>query len=250
MTRLKLFLAALFALLPVPAFADITAHYQFGGTTELTVEVASGGNSRIDVAGKFAIIRRDSTDYVVVQDKDGPKVFELKEAIDLAKGVIPKTASEKDKELQFGITAGQAVTVAGSPGAGWMLEMIKGPESDRKKRIEFVLSADPALAPVGDVFRRSIETILDVMGSLFPEESGFGARVTDLFAKGTPLRITPVEAGAAKPEGPIIEFKSLDPAPIDAKRFELPAPVTSVNELMGMLGSGSQGAPGAVEDLP
>lgn len=249
-TRLKLFLAALAALLPVPAFADVTAHYLAGGKTEVTVEVASAGNSRIDIGGKFAIIRRDATDYIVVQDKEGPKVFELKEAADFVKAVIPKGPNAKDEGILFAISAGPALSVAGRPGAGWMLEMVKGPDAEKKKRLEFVLSADSALAPVGDVLRRTVDLALEVMGDLFPAETGFGTRLTELFAKGTPLKVTAIEPGAAKPEEPVLEFRLLDTASIDAKRFELPAPVTSIDQLMGMLGSGTPGSQGPVEDLP
>ncbi len=254
MNPLKLMLAALVALLPLPALADVTAHYQMGGKTELTVEVASGGNARLEVVGKFALIRRDAVDYLVVHDQAETKVFELSEMIDFAKGIIPDTKDPKAGEIGFGVVAGPAATVAGRPGMIWNLAMVKGPENDRKKQVEFVMSLDAALAPVGGVFQRTIVSLNDLLLRLFPAETQFVPRLSEVMAKGAPLRITPVEAGATKPEGPLIEFKSLDQSAIDAKHFELPGPVTSIDELMGMLGSmdlkGGAGTAGGVEKLP
>ncbi|HVJ01251.1 MAG TPA: hypothetical protein VM662_03660, partial [Sphingomonas sp.] len=230
MTRLKLFLAALAVLLPLPAFADITGHYLFDGKVEFTVEVASDGKSRIDVPGKLAIIGRDGTDYLIMESEDGPKVFLLRDMIGAA---LPKEARQYPEAIAFGIAAGKPVTVAGQQGAGWLLKLVKGPDADRKKQIEFALSADPGLAPIGDVFRRTVAPMLDASVSLFPVSSGFGARVADLLAKGTPLRVMPIDTAAARSETPVVEFKSLDTAPIGAARFELPAPVTPVSDLAG-----------------
>lgn len=247
--RTKLFLATILAFAPLPAFADVTAHYAVGNK-ELVVEVDEGGNSRLDVGGKFAIIHRDGTDYIAVTDKEGTKVFELKAMVDLVKGFIPKTADAKDKDLQFGLAPGGAVAIAGQQGAAWNLLLVKGDAESMKKHIEMVVSADPKLAPVGDTFRRLIGTVTDFFGLMFPQETGFSARMTELFGKGTPLRITPVEEGAAKPEGPIIELKSLDTTEIDAKHFELPAPVTSADEIFGAMGSLMNSGSDKVPNLP
>ncbi len=248
--RTSLFLATILALAPMPALADVTARYSAGGK-ELVIEVDDGGNSRLDVGGKFTIIHRDGVDYIAVTDKDGTKVFELQAMVDLVKGIIPKTEDPKAKEFQFGIAPGAGVMVAGQQGEAWKLLMVKGDEASKKKHIEMVVSADPKLAPVGNVFRRAIDTVTSFFGAMFPEETGFSARLTELFAKGTPLRVTPVEEGAAKQEGPLIEFKSLDTAEIDAKHFELPAPVTSADEIFGAMDALMKpDAGGAIKDLP
>lgn len=249
MFRTKLLLATILALAPMPALADVTARYTAGGK-EFVVEVDEGGNSRIDVEGKFAIIHRDGTDYIVVNDKDGTKVFELQAMVDLVKGIIPKNADEKAKAMQFVLTPGAAAAVAGQQGAVWNLVMTEGDAASKKKRVEMVVSADPQLAPVGNVFRRTIGTVTEFFGAIFPEETGFTARLTEFFGKGTPLRITPVEEGATKPEGPLIEFKSLNTAEIDAKHFELPAPVTSADEILGAMGSMMKPGGGKIENLP
>ncbi|MBB4100222.1 hypothetical protein [Sphingomonas kyeonggiensis] len=250
--RTSLVLAALLALAPMPALADVTAHYAAGGK-ELVVEVDEGGNSRVEVAGKFAVIHRDAVDYLVIYDKEGPKVFELQGMVDMLKGIIPKTPDAEAKDLEFGLAPGVPgvpVAVGGQRGAAWKLLMVKGDDASKKKHLEMVVSADPALAPVGTVFQRTIGTLSEFFGSMFPAETGFSAKVTELFAKGAPLRITPVEEGAAKPEGPLIEFKSLDTAEIDAKHFELPAPVTPTEEIFGSMDSLMKPGGGAIKDLP
>ncbi|MBB4837504.1 MULTISPECIES: hypothetical protein [Sphingomonas] len=248
--RTKLFLATILALAPMPALADVTARYNAGGK-ELVIEVDDGGNSRLDVGGKFTIIHRDGVDYIAVTDKEGTKVFELQAMVDLVKGFIPKSEDPKAKEFQFGIAPGTAAVVAGQQGEAWKLLMLKGDEASKKKHIEMVVSADPRLTPVGNVFRRAIDTVNSFFGAMFPEETGFSARLTELFAKGTPLRVTPIEEGAAKQDGPLIEFKSLDTAEIDAKHFELPAPVTSADEIFGAMDALMKpNAGGAIKDLP
>jgi hypothetical protein len=249
MLRTKLVLAALFVLAPMPALADVTVHYAVGGK-ELVVEVDQGGNSRLDVNGKFALIHRDGVDYVAIEDKDGTKVFELQAMVDLFKGIIPKSDDPKAAGMQFGLMPGAATAVGGQPGAAWNLVMVKGDDDSKKRSIEMVVATNPALAPVGEVFRRAIGTLSDVLGKMFPEETGFSARLTELFAKGTPLRITPVEQGAAKPEAPLIEFKSLDTAEIDDKHFELPAPVTSADEILGSMGGMMGSGNGKIQPLP
>ncbi|MDG2533263.1 hypothetical protein P6144_06365 [Sphingomonas sp. HITSZ_GF] len=252
--RTKLFLATILLLAPLPALADVTARYAVGGK-ELVVEVDDGGNSRIGVDGKFAIIRRDGTDYIAISDKEGPKVFELQAMIDLFKGILPKSKEEEADAFEFALAPGAAVAIAGQQGNAWNLVMVKGDDESKKKHIEMVMSADPALEPVGTVFRRSVASLIGLAGAMFPEKSGFTARLTELFDKGALLRVRPVDQGAEKPEPALIEFKSFDTAEIDAKHFELPAPVTSADEIFGAMGAlmnpGGEGGEGsAIKNLP
>jgi hypothetical protein len=245
--RAKPFLAALLALAPTPALADVTAQYAVGNKT-LTVEVDDGGNSRLAIGGKFAVVRRDSVDYLVVYDPSGAKVFKLDEMAAMIKEFIPKSPPEGEK-MKFAVLAGAApATVAGRSGAIWLLAMPDGPEGGRNRQVEFVMSADPVLAPVAAVFTRTVGSALDLASNMFPEETLFAASVRTIFAKGAPLRVTPRDP--AKPEGPLIEFQSASTAEIDAKHFELPAPVTDASEIMGALGGMMGGDKGPVAPLP
>jgi hypothetical protein len=248
--RTKLFLATILALAPMPALADVTAHYSVEGK-ELVVEVDDGGNSRIGVAGKFAIIRRDGVDYMVVEDKTGPKVFELQGIVDLLKGILPKPSAEDaaKEKVEFGVIPGSgSVTIAGRTGTSWLMSMLKGPEEDRKRQVEIVMSADPQLVPVGQVFARTADVFLEFMGSFIPESTQFGATTRGLLAKGAPLRIHPIDP--AKPAKLKFELTAVDTAEIDAKHFELPAPVTPTDEILGSMGELMKPGGGAVKDLP
>jgi hypothetical protein len=248
--RTKLFLATILALAPLPALADVTARYTVDGK-ELLVEVDDGGNSRIGIAGKFAVIRRDGVDYLLVEDKTGPKVFELQGIVDLLKGILPKPKpedAEKDK-VEFGVVPGNgSATVAGRSGAIWLMSMLKGPEEDRKRQVEVVMSADPQLAPVGAVFARTADVFLEFMGSFMPESTQFGATARAILAKGAPLRIHPLDP--AKPVKMGFELTAVDTAEIDAKHFELPVPVTPTDEIFGSMGELMKPGGGAVKDLP
>lgn len=246
--RTKLFLATILAFAPLPALADVTAHYTVGGK-ELVVEVDEGGNSRLDFGGKVAIIRRDNVDYIVIDDKDGPKVFELQAMVELMKGILPKSQDANAEKIEFGVVPGPApATVAGHSGSLWLLSMVKGPEADAKRHVEIVMSADPQLAPVGLVFGRTADVFLEFMGSFIPESTQFGATARSILAKGAPLRIQPIDPD--KKEEVLLELTSVDTAEIDAKRFELPAPVTPSDEIFGSMDSLMKAGSGKIENLP
>lgn len=245
MFRTTLFLAALLA--PLPALADVTARYGVDGK-ELVVEADEGGNSRVELAGKFAIIRRDGADYVVLYGKTGPKVFELQALATLFKAMLPK-AAEKEK-VQFGVEPGTApATVAGRTGSVWLMRMLAGPEKDHKRHIEIVTSADPQLAPIGRIVARAADLALDFMAGFIPESTQFGAAARCILAKGALLRIQPVDSGV--PGKAVFELRSVDSATIDPKHFELPGPVTSAEEVFGAMdGLARPDGGGKIENLP
>lgn len=246
----RLFLAALLALAPLPALADVTARYGLDGDKELVVEAAEGGNSRVELPGKFAIIRRDGADYVVLYGKTGPKVFELQAMVVLMKAMLPKAAAAEAGKTRFVAEPGPApAVVAGRTGSIWLLRMLEGPERDRKGHVEIVTSSDAQLAPIGRTVARAAEVALDFMAGFIPESTQFGAAARDILAKGTPLRIQPVDAG--KPGKAVLALRSVDTATIDPKHFELPAPVVPAEEVFGAMGGLAQpGAGGKIGDLP
>lgn len=243
MTVLRKLLATALALLPVPALADVTARYAVE-TQTLLVEVDDGGNARIGMDGKAGIIHRDGVDYLFVVDRSGKtRVTELAE---LATTIAAVMASAKRKidlpgaeSMRFVLTAKGAATVAGRPGALWSFGPAPKPGTDAatQRQLEIVMSADPALAPVGNVFRRIAETSLPLFGLAFPEATGFAAGAAQLIAKGTPLRIMEK-----------IEFQSADSAEIDPRRFELPAPVLSAIDFLEA--ASSEGGLGELPALP
>ncbi|MBN8810485.1 MULTISPECIES: hypothetical protein [unclassified Sphingomonas] len=249
MLRTMLFLAVPLALAPLPALADMTARYGVDGK-ELVVEADEGGNSRVELAGKFAIVRRDGADYVVLYGKTGPKVFELQAMAALFKAMLPKAAEAAKEKVEFGLEAGPAsATVAGRTGSVWLMRMLAGPGKDRKRHIEIVTSADPQLAPIGRIVARAADLALDFMAGFIPESTQFGTTARGLLAKGTLLRIQPVDSGV--PGKIVFELRSVDTAAIDPKHFELPGPVASAEEVFGAMdGLAPPGGGGKIENLP
>ncbi|MES2986493.1 MAG: hypothetical protein V4808_01170 [Pseudomonadota bacterium] len=233
-------LAAFLALLPLPAWADVTATYSAGKMT-LLVESDDNGNSRIGIEGKFGIIRRDGFDYAVMALPNGEtKVTELSELLSFISAAVAGE-SKKDAasvlDKPFVLTMKGDVMVGDRKGTLWNF----GPEKEKDGRAgqmkEFVMSADPALAPVGAIFARTVEALMPLMAAIIPESTGFSAKARNLFSSGAPLRIDT-----------LVALQSVTVTEIDPKRFELPAPVIPAMEFMMAMNPAS--GTGAFSPLP
>ncbi|TGX52596.1 hypothetical protein E5A73_13145 [Sphingomonas gei] len=209
----RLLLSAALALVPLPALADVTAHYAVG-KDGLSIEADDGGDWRVEVPGQFSLIRRDKLDYIVlVQDKE-TTVFKLDDLIALAKPKLfgAHKPSDPFTTARFALTDGGASEVAGYKGVRWNF----GPEKadPNGPSLAVVTSKDPALAPIGAVFRALEQRVEGLAAGQFGAESNFVATVRRLFESGTPLSAAP-----------LIVLRSVNTAEIDPKRFELPGPV-------------------------
>ena len=224
------FLAALVALLPLPALADVTARYS-AGTDVLLVEVDDGGDSRIGIEGKFSIIHRDGVDYVVrMLPGGGSHVTRLADALGLfAELVAGPAPAGGAKELAFRLVPQGEVRVGAWSGSAWSFGPDREADGRPGETIELAVSADPALAPVGTVFRRLVDLLLPVIRIAIPGSADFGPKALDLAAKGTVLRI-----------GTTLELQSITTDAIDSRRFDLPGPVIAAAEFMGALGMADQ----------
>lgn len=226
-------LAAILALLPLPALADVTARYS-AGKDVLLVESDDAGNSRIGIEGKFGIIRRDGHDYAVMTMSTGEtKVAELSGLLSLMSTAMAgkaKAAAQDDApEMKFVLVTKGEAAVGTRKGAVWSFGPEVGLEGKAEKQLEFVMTGDPDLAPIGAIFGRTVETLLPLLNAVMPGTADFGPKAIELMAKGAALRIDKV-----------IELQSIDTAEIDAKRFELPAPLVEPTEfMMAMAPSGA-----------
>src|SRR4051812_6716173 len=119
--RFKPLLAALLMLLPVPALADVTAHYAVQDKS-LTIEVESGGDVRLTIEDKFTLIRRDGIDYAVVKDATGAfRVARVEDLLAMVRAQMqgahpPKGAPAK---TSFILPESGSETVGGYPGTVW-----------------------------------------------------------------------------------------------------------------------------------
>lgn len=206
---------------PMPALADVTAHYTLGGKEALTVEVDDGGNARLGIDGKFSLIVRDGVEYCAITMKGQVLVVRYADLVALAKVKIkldsPEQAKARQEGKQFVLATGGTTEVAGRKGTTWTFGLKDAPPTAHM--LEVVMSDDPELAPVGSLMRRLLEPAVPILAGMFPDSSDFGARAIELLAKGTPLRAAP-----------FLEMASVDRKEIDPHRFDLPGPVMSAEE--------------------
>jgi len=209
--RLAAAVAALFALAPLPAAADVTAQYDLG-KEKLTVEVDDNGDYRAEVSGKFALMRRGGTEYVVFF-KDQACVVERDAFLALTSKMmpadLPKPTGEPSQRAL--VSAGGEETIAGRSGTLWKIRLDR-PDANV---IEAVMSPDRDLAPVGAIFAGVADAGLKMFAAMIPS-ADFADRAREIFAKGTPLRLVLMQE---------VRLVSVSTAAIDATRFALPGPV-------------------------
>lgn len=214
----KLLLAGLL-LLPLPAFADVTAHYAVGSST-ITVEAADNGDSRfaIDSMLKVSFIRHDGVDYMVARDSEGvDRVTRADGAFAALIGQMPPPG--KDMTFETSIVGND--TLVGYSGALWRYGPLGEPP------LELLMSPDPRLARIGDAFRSMIDLIIGVTGStLGPDQ------LRQVFAAGTPLRVSSMNPDKTEV---LIALESVNMAAIDPTRFTLPGPVMPAADFAKLL---------------
>ncbi|MES2441973.1 MAG: hypothetical protein V4574_04020 [Pseudomonadota bacterium] len=210
-------LAAL--LLPAPALADTTARYA-AGQAIFTVEVDDGGNARAGIDGRFALIRRDGVIYVVLYPRDGAPQVARADAVLTLMGEVSKPPETWRTEF----TAEGDATVAGYRGSVWRF----GPAGDPP--LEFLMSADPALAPVGAVFRGAADVLAAFIAAHVTEGDPVGD-VRSLFSHGTPIRLRETRPGG----GDILTLQSVGTGEIDSHRFDLPGPVAGADAFVAAI---------------
>jgi hypothetical protein len=242
--RLKLLLIALLALVPLPALADVTAHYS-AGTNAVTIAADDGGNFRAEFGPTVTLIRREGVDYVVMQDSGGQaRVTRADDLLAIVRAQManPETKPPAELAMEFALTSTGDETVAGHAGTLWRFGLAGKPSVTGTpappppgSQLDFVISTDPALAPIGGVFRHVFDAVSPVMLAQLGE-GNFLPLAGELLAKGTPIRV-----------GPLLTLDSVDTAEIAAARFELPGPVLPAAEFMTFTGPP---APAAMPPLP
>lgn len=218
--RLRMLLAGLLMLLPAPALADITAHYSAGEKDKVTVEADDGGSVRASFGDKFAFIHRDGVDYVLVADNAGGfAVGRLADVFELISGQLKgRVATEATIELR----QGGEEAVADFAGTIWFLGPKEVPGQSNNQALDFLISGDTRLAPIGAFFRRLFGIGAPMLGTMFGGGEGNFASLADtLFARGAPIRF-----------GPMLKLESVDTADVPLSRFDLPGPVLEPIEFL------------------
>lgn len=222
MSVLRRLLALAAVLLPAPALADVTAHYTAGSST-ITVEADDNGDSRFQLVGRtpFVMLRHGGVDYVVFTDSDGKvSVVLAGELLSALLTTPPPLAMQ-----QFNLESGPAESFAGYSGTTWRI----APQGEAP--LDLLMSSDPALAPIGQVFRTLAGLAADALAPLIGADANMGDQLRALFAKGTLLRILP--PGSGRP--PLLELGSVSTAAIDPARFVVPGPLISADAAIARL---------------
>lgn len=234
---MRALLAALLALFPAPAFADITARYAVGKDV-IVIEVDDNGDYRAALEGKATIFHRGGTDYIGLQD--GPDsemmVTELAAFLELTRAASAARPPATEKPPVFTLIQGDAAEIGGRRGVRWAMTINRPGE----KALTAVMSSDPQLVPIGNAFRRTIDSTAQFFAAAVGETGNFESVAKALFAKGTPIEIA----------GPItVTLTSIDTKAIDAKRFELPATPVGAEAMAAAIGAARR-TPEAEVDVP
>lgn len=161
--RLRLLIAATALLATQPATAGITAHYRIGCGPEqhlMVIDVNDRGESRADMGDGKIMLLLDGIAYVVETDAEGTYAARLEDAFAVSEEVvvpagrrpahgpflaIPPTPPPPQVQLIRGGTE----IVAGRPGTIWRISDLAAPTAGSGE--EFVVSADPDLAPLNAI---------------------------------------------------------------------------------------------------
>jgi hypothetical protein len=200
-------LPALLALFAAsPAAADITARYaQAGNEPPMIVQINDRGDSRV-TASEAVYLTLDGTTYMLLTDPEGSFVVRqdvfLAVIADLQRVVHPGPlpAAPQVTAIESGTE-----TVGGRSGARFRLAAPNNPADS----IDFVISDDPALTPLGRVMAAQLIAFMDALDRQWP---GFRGAVAPLLRRGTLLRI-----------GDAMRLDGIDGAPIPATAFAPPA---------------------------
>lgn len=213
--QFKILAATLLMLAPAPALADVTATYAVRDKV-VTVEIDDAGNTRAQFGSTVALIRRDGVDYLIIYAPDGRAVVMRVDAVIAyvtTHSPPPPLTPVPPNWTITRSTPGDAV-VAGHSGSVWNL----GPKGDGS--LDIVMSSDPELAPVGQLFEHAAVILTAAMDPQAKVSGEFLTIVRSLLSHGTPIRIRDATRGTD-----VLTLQSVSGAKIDPHRLELPGPV-------------------------
>jgi hypothetical protein len=207
MLRRLILLVLLLACMPRPAQAGQTAHYrnrEDGSTMVIEVE---GGNSRLQVSNRnWYVLTTGGETYGVYDLPSGFTVMrlaDLQRIFEERRLILP--VPQADPSVQ--IVARGRTSVGGQSGLAYHLRIGRG----ISPMPFLVVSNAPALAPLGPPFTRQLDLgimLARLQGQTVPP---IFVRARELIGTGTALIVA----------GFVLE--RIDPAPIDAARFVVPA---------------------------
>lgn len=217
------------------ALADLTARYRLSRSEKMVVQVNDRGDSRISASRRAAVVTRAGVAFFVITDRLG--TYAVREAdvrAEAAMGLQPLGpwlaigCAPPDCPGNYHPVEEGNERVAGRIGLRWRIE----PGSRRRRRDSlwdgndsvYVVSSDPALAPIGAAlnarFERSADSYLLRLGGVGIS----GTLPSDLHAiirRGTMLRI-----------GNLVRLRRVHTRPLPASAFALPTTILTREEFI------------------
>jgi hypothetical protein len=213
MIRICLIASALLLAACAPAKPeDITARYAREGQPPLVAMAAANGDSRVS-AGDTLFLRKGGREYVVLHDAAG----NFSATIDDALAVFgedkagPLADMGPRPQPEYALSESGSETVAGVKGTLW-----KGHPRDVPSLASFegVVSADPALAPLGRGLAMQTRFAVLRNSADMGGPGNFEKAMLELFGKGAVLRFNQV-----------LRLERIDKAPIPPTMFALHEPL-------------------------
>ncbi|HEY2710775.1 MAG TPA: hypothetical protein VGI95_22245 [Caulobacteraceae bacterium] len=216
----SLLVAISLAMAAFPALADTTAVYEGFGDFKLNIEIAANGDFRMPAGLKpdQYFLVHNGEGFIVLSTAHGAVVDRLSDYERAKAAVIdkqapglramvqseePPAATPADALVEIG-----AVTVNGRAGTGYYVDQQSAADHGAP---DYVISHDPALAPLSAAMRRQSDMIRQLGGGMSITSASDKA-LDKLLETGGPLAFGP------------FKLTSLSIQPIAASRFALPAP--------------------------
>lgn len=254
----KLTTAAMALVAAMPASADTTAVYQAKRhPVTMTVEIADNGSVRYQMStGRTYGLVLNDVDYFITLEPSGPVVdraADLVVAQNEAMAAFVPALPQQDLSAGPQLVPMGKVTINGRAGQAYgykpeaagataipTWEIIDNPDVAQLGKITtrqvteseveramaaavVVISDDPRLAQVGKAMSKQFGTSLALMTGVIGRAPDMFTEMHKLLQSGAPLSF----AG--------MELKSVNHAPIDPKRFELPAPPQTLDQIRARL---------------
>lgn len=210
------------------ASADVAARYETQDKDApfdmgMSIEADDRGNVRMQMPRlNTYFIFRDGTLYQITQDRTGAFAVRVEDALIVQQEMLAKLGMRMPADMpepDLVLAPVGPETVGTRQGMGYGLT---GKDSAPPNFAAFVISDDPALAPIGMALALANANSLKGMGEIGTMLGLLNDELLAMLRKGAPLRIMSME----------LTDVSTDPIP--PARFTLPAPPTSLAELRAM----------------
>lgn len=218
-----LILFGLFAVCGSAAHADVTAVYKSSSKAfdmAMTVEIADDGKVRyqMSVGSTYGLVI-DDVDYFVQVGPQGSIVQRVADLMTAQKEAmagflreVPTIPKENGPELILSGTT----EINGRPGRAYIYASQMGHKDPTPV---VVVSDDPKLAQIGKVMAHQFSKSSAMMGGMLGQVPGQFSEMERILKSGAAIRF----AG--------MELASISDGEIDPKRFELPAPPQSLDQV-------------------